>query len=393
MQRTLLLLAAFCFIAVSASTRSGAAAEPRGAAAEPAVKDLSPTLAKIVGERKVPGLVAAVVQRGRIVAIGAAGLRQAGKPEPLTTADKLHLGSCGKAMTAFLCGQLVEEEKLRWDTPLTQMAPNLGKAMHADLRDITLEQLLRHRSGLPTDVAAETWTNLPADVKQARRAYLRSILALEPKARPGAKYIYSNTGYVAAGVMAENTTHQTWEELMTERVFGPLKMTSAGFGAPGTAERIDQPRGHRDDGTPVEPGRTGDNVPALGPAGTIHCSIEDWAKFVSQHLPTPMSPRLLKPQTMQRLQTAPPLKVDGVEEPRYAAGGWIVAEQPGQDMALMHSGSNRYWFSHAFLVPKRDIAVLIVCNAGLKDGAPAVQEALWRVQKEVADMAGQAFTP
>src|SRR5205807_7129269 len=115
--------------------------------------------------------------------------------------------------------------------------------------------------------------------------------------------------------------HKTWEDLVRERLFKPLGMTSAGFGAPGKRGVIDQPRGHKESGEPVEPGPAADNPVAIGPAGIVHCTIKDWAKFIALHLEADAGqPRMLKPETFKILHTPAP----GQD---YAMG-WIVTQRP-----------------------------------------------------------------
>ena len=113
---------------------------------------------------------------------------------------------------------------------------------------------------------------------------------------------------------------------MREKVFRPLGMTTAGFGAPGTTTKNDQPRGHKAGGSPVEPGPGADNPVAIGPAGIVHCSIGDWAKFAAANLPSAKT-KLVKPETLVKLHTP------AAGEPKYAMG-WLIADPslfPGCD--------------------------------------------------------------
>src|SRR5207248_3810584 len=120
----------------------------------------------------------------------------------------------------------------------------------------------------------------------ARRLLLTGVTSIPPEAPPDTKFIYSNAGYSIAGHMAEKVTGKSWEDLMREKIFRPLGMTTAGFGAPGTRARNDQPRGHKADGSAVEPGPGADNPVAIAPANAVHCSISDWAKFAAANLPS-----------------------------------------------------------------------------------------------------------
>ena len=238
-------------------------------AATPPPKDVSPLLATVVQKNNIPGMAAAVVRNGETVALGVAGVRTRGKGDKIAAADRFHIGSDTKAMTAFLCGILVDEGKLKWGQTIGETFPELKKSMHPQYQAVTLEQLLTHRGGAPGDLTKdELWGKLyqhrgtPTD---ARRLLVEGVTSKLPEATPGEKYIYSNTGFSIAGHMAEKVTGKSWEDLMREKIFRPLGMTTAGFGAPGTATKNDQPRGHKADGSPVEPGPAADNPVAIGP--------------------------------------------------------------------------------------------------------------------------------
>ena len=323
-------------------------------------KDVSSLLVPIVETNGVPGMAAVVVRNGETVALGVAGVRTRGKVDKIAAADRFHIGSDTKAMTAMLCGILVDEGKLKWSQTLGQTFPELKSAMHPQYQAVTLEQLLTNRSGAPGDLAKdELWGKLgqhKGSPMSARRLLVQGVTAKPPEAAPGTRYIYSNAGFSMAGHMAEKVTGKSWEDLMREKIFRPLGMTTADFGAPGTRTKNDQPRGHKADGSPVEPGPGADNPVAIGPAGIVHCSIEDWAKFAVANLPS-AKVKLVKPDTLTKLHTAVP------GEPKYAMGWGIADNQPwAGGPALTHSGSNTMWLAIAWLAPAKDFAVLVCCN-------------------------------
>ena len=99
----------------------------------------------------LPDIAAAVVKNGKVVSAGAVGTRKAGAMIPVTINDRFHLGSDTKAMTALLAAILVEGGKLRCDTTPAGVFPELADKMDPRFRRITLEQLLSHTSGIPTD--------------------------------------------------------------------------------------------------------------------------------------------------------------------------------------------------------------------------------------------------
>jgi CubicO group peptidase (beta-lactamase class C family) len=307
---------------------------------------------------------AAVVRNGEVVAVGVAGVRTRGKADKVAGGDRFHIGSDTKAMNAFLCGILVDEGKLKWSQTIGETFPELKKSMNPQYQSVTLEQLLHHRGGAPGELLNDPlWAKLrqhKGTPTSARRLLLTGVTSKPPEAPPGTKFIYSNAGYAIAGHMAEKVTAKSWEELMREKIFRPLGMTSAGFGAPGTRAKNDQPRGHKTDGSPVEPGPAADNPVGIGPAGIAHCSIGDWAKFAAANLPSAKK-TLVKPETLKKLHEA--VASDAPDAPPYAMGWIVLDNQPwAGGPALTHAGSNTMWYAVAWLAPEKDFAVLVACN-------------------------------
>jgi CubicO group peptidase (beta-lactamase class C family) len=157
---------------------------------------------------------------------------------------------------------------------------------------------------------------------------------------------------------------------MAQYVFGPLGMTSAGFGPPGTPGATDQPWGHASDGCrPVPPGPAADNPPVIGPAGTVHSSLRDWAAFASLHLRGARGEvgLLLRPETFQQLHR--PMPGNYTAEGRLYAHGWVVAQWArAGGTALAHVGTNTMWYAVIWVAPARDVAFLAATNCG-GDGA------------------------
>ena len=328
---------------------------------------LNALLAPIRERNELPGLLGAIVQGRTVVAIGAVGLRKLGTAEPLTVNDTVHVGSCTKAMTATLLGKLVEAKTLSWSSTLLEVFPEYRESIHPDYQAVTLDQLLSHRAGLPRDVS---WRDFGPQLPTAsqRRKLLRHVCAKPPEAKPGSKHSYSNVGYVIAGLMAEQRTGVPWEDLITDELFRPLGMSSAGFGAPGTFDAVSQPWGHRLENGRLEP-EYSDNVPALGPAGTVHCTLTDWARFVALHLQGARpNARFLAAATFAKMHT-PPADQD------YAYGWEVVNRNWAGGKALTHKGTNRLWYSTGWIAPGRNFAVLTATNCGGDAGAKGCDEA------------------
>lgn len=343
-------------------------------------RDISAELEKIIEKHKVPGMVAMAIEGRRVIVQGAAGVRRADRPEKITIDDRMHLGSCTKAMTATLCARLVERGKLTWGLNLAEAFPELTPAMSEAWKPVTLEQLLTNSGGVPGDLSknglwGKLW-KLSDDGPGPRRVLLQGVLEYQPAGKPGEKFEYSNAGFAIAGHMAEVQAAMTYEQLLKAEVFGPLGITTGGFGPPGEPGA---PQGHTADGKPVGLGRNADNPTAITPAGRVHMTIGDWARFVSVHLRgergEPDTLAYLKPETFKKLHTA------GSGAGATYAMGWSVSSRPwakgdgpgDSGRVLTHSGSNTMWYCVTWLAPEKDFAVLVCCNQG--GGAAACDEA------------------
>lgn len=325
----------------------------------------------------LPALAAAVVRADGSSRVAATGIRRVNSPELVRVNDLFHIGSCTKAMTATVAAILVERRKISWSTTVGDVFRSLAPTMHADWRRVTLGQLLAHRSGAPADLDADDLSarmrSFNGPLRDGRRMVVESITRRPPVCPPGKEFLYSNAGYIIAGAMLETVTDDTWEHLTRRELFGPLAMASAGFGAPGLPTRNDQPRGHRSITAPLEPGPSADNPPLLGPAGTVHCSLADWGRFVALHLRAGHgTPRLLSPPSFKVLHAS----FDGAAE-GYGMG-WGVARRewagPSR-LALTHAGSNTFWYAVAWLAPDRKSAILVATNLGADPAPNACDEA------------------
>ena len=312
-----------------------------------------------VAEGKSPGLIAAIIDEDGVRSLAATGIRRQGSSEALTGNDVVHIGSNTKPLTSTMLATLVANGTFvnGWETTISQVFPELVDEIHAGYHSVTLWQLTSHTGGLVRD-GRRWWAHTELEIQERRYTIIKENLAAPPAGLVGA-YLYSNLGYMVAGAMAEKLTGQSWETLMEERLFAPLGMFSAGFGAPGNLNEVDQPWGHsRAAGGSWVPSQI-DNAAALGPAGTVHVSIADWAKFIRLWFPD-VVPSILDRTALMTLMTP--------REGEDYAGGWGVGYGAwAAGSTLTHSGSNSYWYSTLWIAPNRERAYLAVANSAEPD--------------------------
>lgn len=368
MIRSTMLASALGFTMWSA-TATGAPQDAAPTARSPVVApdDLSSELAKAVKDYDQPAIAAAVVRAGRIIAIGIAGTRIDGKSEPVERDDRFHIGSCTKSITATLAALLVEEGKITWETTVVDVFPDLKGKIKPAYERATLAQLLSHTAGVATYTAPRPEqmakvAHLEESPRECRRAFVEVVLNEDPLFTPGEKHEYSNAGYGVATAMLEQVADARWEDLLSERLFKPLGMTTAHRGWP-NAKSEHQPWGHfvQNDGLmPLAPSFPYKLPSPISPAGDLSMSIEDFAKWAQLHLTGLRGENdLLKKETFAKLHE--PIRNN------YALG-WLTANIAGE-RATLHNGSAGSFFSLMTIFPEKNLAIVVITNAGSGNGA------------------------
>jgi CubicO group peptidase (beta-lactamase class C family) len=312
-----------------------------------------------LAQSKLPAMGAVVFTDNATVAIAVRGVRKAGTKHAVTPDDQWHLGSMTKSMTGSLAAILVEERAISWTTTIGTLVPEA----HADYASVTLQQLMEHRAGMSHD--GKYWDKFSAQTEppaKTRQWWVTENLKLPPPQPLGA-YQYSNLGVTTAGYLLEKASGQDWERMVQAKLWKPLGITTGGFGMAGTTRGVDHPWGHDNAGQPIPAGPGDDNPRGMGPAGTVHMSLADYAKYGRWHLTNGKSkPGILPEKAFQMLHEpqAPKLPKEDPYE-----GGWMLAQRPwAGGLALTHSGTNTMNYSFVWLAPAKHFGLAVVCNQG-----------------------------
>lgn len=312
-------------------------------------------------EWKVPGLAVAVVRGNELLLMDGYGLRQVGKSAPVDTQTVFNIGSVTKSFTAALLADLSEDNKLALGDKVSAHLPDVISGEHA--RDITIMDLLSHRSGLAT-ANYSIMGDISRDEMLQRIRYL-------PRAAPlRTNFVYNNFGYVVAAAAAEKATGSTWDELIRERLFTPIGMTEA---VTSTAE--EQRAANRAMPHGLIGGRATTIRPMplrmVSPAGAMGMSIRDLARWVQLHLNGGMvgDNQLLAPETVRMMQAAhvsqpvtPGLRAMWPSTHFRAYGlGWFMRDYRGIKL-LEHGGNTSGYTAHVAFVPELDFGIAVMTN-------------------------------
>jgi len=137
---------------------------------------------------------------------------------------KFRIGSISKTFTAVIILQLIEENKLNLETTLDKFFPQIQNSA-----EITIEHLLRHRSGIHNFTSDPDYQSYNQNAK-TEAEMLEIFNQLKPDFKPGEKYSYSNTGYVLLSYIAEKIEGKKYSEILNSRIVKPLKLEATYLG-------------------------------------------------------------------------------------------------------------------------------------------------------------------
>jgi CubicO group peptidase (beta-lactamase class C family) len=310
-----------------------------------------------------------------------AGERKRGSDDMITASDAWHIGSNTKMLTALSYAKLVERGDAKWGATLPELFPDLVEIMHPDWQDITIEDLLSHRSGMepnpdPVWMIARTFDSKELNAQRAE--FAQKVLTSAAKGKKG-EFSYSNTGYMIAGAVIENLdvdeTDESFETLLLSMFDEDFKKIGGaiGFGPPKSGIQ-----GHRKGlfGNKLNSvGYSGqaDNPAIFGPAGTMHIDLRTHVLFLAKHFisgDNTIKEKLLKPYPNS--------------ESDYALG-WGIGNIEGIGQVYGHNGSNTMWLSNVTYAPSLEAIVIVNTNQFNTDARTAVREIAADILTQISD--------
>ncbi|HLM02680.1 MAG TPA: serine hydrolase domain-containing protein, partial [Pyrinomonadaceae bacterium] len=176
---------------------------------------------KVQADWNVPGFAIAIVKDDKLVFAKGYGVRQLGKPDKVDENTQFAIASNSKAFTTASLAILVDEGKLKWDDKVSQYLPEFQMSDPYVTRELTVRDLVTHRSGLDTFSGDLLWyeTTYSAD------EILRRVRFLKPVSSFRSRYGYQNLMFTAAGRIVEKISGKSWSDFVRERILTPLGMT------------------------------------------------------------------------------------------------------------------------------------------------------------------------
>ncbi len=334
-----------------------------GAQAKP-LQGFDAYVTRSMAEWKVPGLAIAIVRNDSVVLAKGYGVKSLGKPDRVDEHTLFAIGSSSKAFTALAMAMLVDQGKVRWDDPATKYLPGLQLYDPYATRELTVRDLLTHRSGLSRGDLLWYAGDLPRD------SILHHVRYLKPTWSLRAHFGYQNIMYLAAGQVAAALSGTSWDEVIRHRIFTPLGMTSSNTSTAGLDGKpnVAAPHDEVDDTVRVIPYHNIDNI---GPAGSINSNAKDMAEWVRFQLAGGKvdGKPLLSAGAFDETHAAQTIvPSDGfwkltMQEAHFAAYGmgWFLHDYKGRKV-VQHGGNIDGMTALVALLPEERTGLVILTN-------------------------------
>lgn len=323
----------------------------------------------VCGKFKVPGIAVAVVKDGKVILAKGFGVKTLNKTEKVDENTLFGIASNSKAFTATALALLVEEGKIKWDTPVKEYLPWFQMPDHYVTGEITVKDLLVHRSGLSLGAGDLLW--FPS-TKFTRNEICRRLKNLQLKTSFRSAYAYDNVLYLVAGEVIEAVSGMSYEEFVTKRIFDKLGMKE-------TKVRPLEASKNKNTASPhsLVDGKLSVVAPFVNdnsnPAGGISSCASDMAKWLIMHLDSGkigkdeklFAPAVTK-QLWQFVTPIPIAKYTGeliAIQPNFFgyALGFQVKDYCGHKV-VTHTGAYPGYFSQVTMIPDIKLGVVVLTN-------------------------------
>ncbi|MGH7635916.1 MAG: serine hydrolase domain-containing protein, partial [Gemmatimonadaceae bacterium] len=274
------------------------------------------------------------------------------------------IGSNSKAFTSTAIAMMVDSGRMHWDDHATKYLPGFQLYDPYVTREITVRDLLSHRSGLGRR-GDLLWYGSP----YSRAEILRRIRYLPPNSSFRSQFGYSNIMVLAAGQALAAAADTTWDDVIVQRIFTPLGMTSSSTSIAALARQNDVASPHL-----IEKGIARAipwrNVDNIGPAGSINSDVLDMAQWIRLQLGngTYAGRQLVSERSLQEThspQTIISSPHDSLTPSTHFAlygMGWVLEDYRGREI-VWHNGGIDGMLSEVRLVPQAQLGIVILTNA------------------------------
>lgn len=324
--------------------------------------DLDRYIPKALAEWNGAGLAIAIVKDDAVVYARGFGVRERGKPDPVDDQTVFAIGSNTKFFTAVVAGMLQDDGKLRLTDRVTAYLPTFRTADMFASREMTLRDMMSHRTGMSRGDAL--WYSTRFD----RAEVLRRARYLPQQTSFRSAFGYNNIMFLGVGEACAAAAGMSWDDLIARRIFQPLGMTASSTSIRNipSGGNVAAPHTYVN-GNPKPIAYL--DVDNIGPAGSVNSTAQDMAKWMRFLLAGGKAngQPLLKPATLAELtspQSISPFASDSLDPSRHFtlyAQGMMIIDMQGVKV-LQHTGGVDGMLSSVSLVPERQLGVVVLTN-------------------------------
>ena len=346
-------------LALAVPSASGAQRAPDFAAFDRYVENA-------VRDWKATGLAIAVVKDDSLVFARGYGVIELGKAARVDAHTRFAVGSTTKAMTSAALAMLVDEGKVRWDDKVIDYIPELRLYDAYATRELSVRDLLTHRSGLPS---VDLFWGID-ETTLSTAEMIRRLRYVRPSSSFRSTWAYNNVMYALGGTVIERVSGMSWDAFIRTRIFAPLGMSESEALVSGIKGKpnVAVPHAEIRDTVRVVPIKTTD---AVAPAGSVWSSVSDMSKWMRFILDSGRvgTARLISPANFREL-VAPQMRVSTAQYPALElaaphffsyALGWFVQDYHGSTV-WMHTGSIDGMSAIIGLLPEERVGVYVLGN-------------------------------
>jgi CubicO group peptidase (beta-lactamase class C family) len=333
---------------------------------------------KVQTDWNVPGLAVGIVKDDKIIFAKGYGVRALGKPERVDENTLFAIASNSKAFTTASLAILVDEGKLKWDDKVSQYLPEFQMYDPYVTRELTVRDLVSHRSGLDTFSGDLLWYETTYSMDEI----LRRVRFLKPVSSFRSRYGYQNLMFTAAGRIVEKISGKTWSQFVTERILTPLGMTRTTTSVKELKDNYAMP--HNESGGSLRVLHLG-NVDGAAPAAGLNSSVREignWLRLQLGHGKFDGKQIYSERQAGAMWSAVTPLGVnpfppkDAPTRLFSAYGlGWFLNDYRGRKM-VSHTGGLDGMLSQTAMLPEENLGVVVLTNSEAGAYSPIVNKVL-----------------
>ena len=354
-------------IEIPAVGQSTEATHPQGEKLAGIIKAFDDYARKAMAEWGVPGMAVVVVRGEDILYERALGVREEGRPEPVTPDTVFQIGSATKAFTTTLLGIMVDRGRLSWRDKVVDHLPAFRMYDPHVTADFEVEDLVAQHSGLEGQVLAA----MPL-VGYGRSDAMAALAKVEPAYGFRARFSYINAIFLWAAALTEKYTDGSWEKALDDLIFQPLEMnrssaTREAYLQAGDAAGLHTRRNEDPDGDLMVLDRSWpfqDWVYVMGPAGSINSSIRDMTHWLIMHLDHGRynGQTIISRENLEYTYTPKTIVNAGLTGERtYYGLGWVFNTYEPYPI-IWHNGSTLGAHSIISFMPEAGIGIVVLTN-------------------------------